>query len=123
MFLFLFSLQVLTTEYDPEEWSKETEDLMTEPIPEQPGTNVDTKDTSVDKAAPTPTKAPAPSEAKVSSTTTEKAATKTPSRDQKITPQSSNDVVRGAPPAPAQSKELKRGTEGTEVRQRKSQGR
>ena len=116
----MFSLQVLTTEYDAEEWSKETEDLMTEPVPEQPGTNVDTKDTSVDKTA-SPAKSPAPSEAKVSSTTSEKK--EAPSGGQRIAPQSAKDVVtRGAPPAPA-SKELSRGTEGTEVRQRKPQAR
>ena len=92
---------------------------MTEPIPEQPGTSVDTKDTSVDKTA-SPTQSPPPSEAKVSSTTSEKK--EAPSSGQRIEPQPAKNVVRGAPPAPS-SKEPTRGTEGTEVRQRKSPAR
>ena len=102
--------QVLTTEYNPEEWSKETEDLMTEPIPEQPGTNVDTKDTSVDKA-------PAPQEGKVSSTTPAKTEPKGERVAPAITKEVSRTEVKAAPKEPA------RGSEGTEMRQRKSTSR
>ena len=106
-------LQVLTTEYNPEEWSKETEDLMTEPIPEQPGTNVDTKDTSVDAPSPPP------QEGKVSSTTpgkTEDAKQRVPSA---VTKEPSRSVASQPPP----KEPTRGGSEGTEVRQRKSTSR
>ena len=85
---------------------------MTEPIPEQPGTNVDTKDTSVDKTAPSPP----PGEAKVSSTTSDKKITPAPT--QRVAASAPKEVGRGGA---ASSKEVARGgTEGTDLRQRKS---
>lgn len=122
----MYALQVLTTEYNPEEWSRETEDLMTEPVPEQPGTNVDTKDTSVDKApSPTtsPPKSPPPSEAKVTSTTSGNKGASDPG--QRITPQPARDVhgARGEPKSPASKEPARGGSEGTEMRQRKSPSR
>ena len=85
---------------------------MTEPIPEQPGTNVDTKDTSVDKAP-----APAPQEGKVSSTT----PAKTEPKGERVAPAISKEVSRSE--VKAAPKEPARGSEGTEMRQRKSTSR
>lgn len=111
------ALRVLTTEYNAEEWSKETEDLMTEPIPEQPGTNVDTKDTSVDKTA-SPAPSPPPGEAKVTSTTTEKKIV--PAPGQRVAATAPKDVSRGGEKASSAKEPARGGSEGTEMRQRKS---